>query len=391
MVQGSIGYQFKSGTEQREKITSIKAAALPLLLFKAVVTPFHRGFYCDDVTIQYPFKESTVSSAVLYGVGFSLNIVVILIVEFILTQNNIQWCIPGRGNPGKNEDNDNNPMLENRTKHYIFRWFAASFQVLLPFMFGAVMEHVTTDIAKYAVGRLRPHFLDVCKPDKSKYNCSHGYIQQDVCTGDPALIREARLSFPSGHASFSTYTMMFLMLYIQARLRWRTIKLLRPALQLIVFYLAYYTCLSRISDYKHHWSDVLAGSVIGVVSAILTVFKISSLFEESDEQVKYQDQIPNINQQLSLPSTSNGPVRNSNLNENSSDIYKGHSNNNPHVTDDHSKNMYVVNDSYEGWDQGNTRVRLNAHQGPDMMGHTNSAFYSEDLPPGSHSKITTNL
>jgi hypothetical protein len=41
----------------------------------------------------------------------------------------------------------------------------------------------------------------------------------DFCTGkDFAKIKEARLSFPSGHASFSTYTMLFLVLYLEARL-----------------------------------------------------------------------------------------------------------------------------------------------------------------------------
>lgn len=65
--------------------------------------------------------------------------------------------------------------------------------MFLPFVFGAVVEHLTTDIGKYSIGRLRPHFLSVCKPDSTKYNCASGYITADVCTGDESLIREARL------------------------------------------------------------------------------------------------------------------------------------------------------------------------------------------------------
>ena len=66
---------------------------------------------------------------------------------------------------------------------------------------------VLTDVGKYTVGRLRPHFLAVCKPDFSLLNCTTGlhrnFITEDVCTGGKDLIKEARLSFPSGHSSFA--------------------------------------------------------------------------------------------------------------------------------------------------------------------------------------------
>ncbi|XP_062590127.1 phospholipid phosphatase 2-like [Saccostrea cucullata] len=263
-------------------ICIVGLAAVPLLIFKVSVTPYHRGFYCNDDSIRYPFKSSTITSAALYSIGFVINIVLILLFEFIRYQFG---SIYGATNGGPATESttsytDSTVQTGRSTRRKIFQYFYNVYRVLLPFVFGAVVEHLTTDIGKYSIGRLRPHFWSVCQPDPAKYNCVTGYITEDVCTGDPSRIREARLSFPSGHASFSTYTMMFAMLYVQARLRWRIISLLRPLIQLILFYLAFYTCLSRVSDYKHHWSDVLGGAIIGVVTAILVVFKVSDLFEK---------------------------------------------------------------------------------------------------------------
>lgn len=61
------------------------------------------------------------------------------------------------------------------------------------FLFGAAMSQSLTDIAKYSIGRLRPHFLDVCKPDWKQINCSSGvYIKNFTCTGDLEMANEGR-------------------------------------------------------------------------------------------------------------------------------------------------------------------------------------------------------
>lgn len=70
------------------------------------------------------------------------------------------------------------------------------FHYLGAFLFGAAVSQTTTDIAKYMLGRLRPHWFDICQPDYTKFKCVEDnviqYIDGDVCTGDPKLIREAR-------------------------------------------------------------------------------------------------------------------------------------------------------------------------------------------------------
>lgn len=39
---------------------------------------------------------------------------------------------------------------------------------------------------------MRPHFLDVCKPDFSTINCSLGYITDYQCQGPESKVQEAR-------------------------------------------------------------------------------------------------------------------------------------------------------------------------------------------------------
>jgi len=71
--------------------------------------------------------------------------------------------------------------------------------------------------------------------------------------------------------------MFVLQLYLHGRLTWKGSGLLRPLLQCIAVMMAIYCSLSRISDYKHHWSDVLAGAFFGTVVACISVSTLKLL------------------------------------------------------------------------------------------------------------------
>uniref|UniRef100_A0A3P9HAD6 Phospholipid phosphatase 3 n=1 Tax=Oryzias latipes TaxID=8090 RepID=A0A3P9HAD6_ORYLA len=168
-------------------------ASLPFLIIEtSTIKPYQRGFYCSDESIRYPQKEGdTISDAVLCGAG-------ILIVSFSII---IGECFRIH-------------QLHEGTKSFVGNpYVAALYKQIGVFLFGCAVSQSFTDIAKVSVGRMRPHFLDVCRPDFSTINCSVGYITNYTCTGRDSEVQEARKSFFSGHASFSLYTMLYLAVY----------------------------------------------------------------------------------------------------------------------------------------------------------------------------------
>lgn len=238
-------------------IVCLVLGGLPLAAFNlGKVRPYQRGFFCSDDSIRYPFHSSTVTSTVLYSVGLMLPISCMIVGECLLVH-----------------------LKRIKSKSSFGSYVARVYKAVGTFLFGAAMSQSLTDIAKYSIGRLRPHFLDVCKPDWTKINCSTGYIEDFVCSGDATSVNEGRLSFYSGHSSFSMYCMLFLALYLQARLQVEWARLLRPTFQFFLIAASVYTGFSRVSDYKHHWSDVLCGLLQGALVAILVIFFVSDFFK----------------------------------------------------------------------------------------------------------------
>ncbi|XP_026147095.1 phospholipid phosphatase 3-like isoform X2 [Carassius auratus] len=234
-------------------------AGLPFLIIEtSTIKPYHRGFYCSDQSIKYPHKNGdTISDAVLSAAGILIGILSIVIGECYRIHYLNQGSKSFVGNP----------------------YVSALYRQVGVFIFGCAVSQSITDIAKVSVGRLRPHFLDVCKPDFSAINCSLGYITEYTCTGNQSKVEEARKSFFSGHASFSLYTMLYLAFYLQSRFTWRGARLLRPLVQFTLLMMAFYTGLSRVSDHKHHPTDVLAGFAQGALVAYCIAFYVSDLFK----------------------------------------------------------------------------------------------------------------
>ena len=134
-------------------------------------------------------------------------------------------------------------------------------------------------------GRLRPHFIEVCNPDIALTEEVCGppdapvFVTNFTCLGQTGIsdserrmrMHDMRLSWVSGHASLSAYSMWFCIVFLHQRMSTRNFRLVRPLIQVGCALFAVFTSLTRVSDYKHHAEDVASGAILGLIVASLTV------------------------------------------------------------------------------------------------------------------------
>lgn len=241
-------------------IIVLACVAVPLLVIYLTAEPYRRGYFENDVSLMLPYKEQTISEGLLAGVGFALIVVTVLTVEVV------------RDKRGKNVGE------KFLCASLIPGWVWESYTTIGIFTFGAACQQLLVNSAKYVIGRLRPHFFDLCRPNPAAGSdiSPTSYIQDYSCTNpmaDLARQTDMKLSFPSAHASFAMYTAVFFIFYLQVKCKWRGSKLLRHGVQFAAATGAWYVGLSRVVDHMHHWGDVAVGFVVGAVfGAIVFVY-----------------------------------------------------------------------------------------------------------------------
>eukprot|EP01133_Synstelium_polycarpum_P016923 gene16923-20130_t len=109
---------------------------------------------------------------------------------------------------------------------------------------------IFTDFLKVIAGRYRPD-----------------YAARVASGASAAIIRDGRMSFPSGHSSLSFAAMTYLSLYICGKLK--VFRKEGAAMwKILIAMLPYAICsliaVSRTRDYHHDFGDIIAGSCIGL-------------------------------------------------------------------------------------------------------------------------------
>lgn len=183
-----------------------------------VIQAVDRMYFPDDPNLRYPSVESWLNEQQKFPVEFGLPLLVVALVQI--------W-----GRSGAD-----------------FHHFALSL------LEGFAIE---TSFKKWMnlVGKQRPDW----------------FVR--LASGDEEKIREGRTSYPSGHAAETTMTFGILTFYLLARLRLFTRQshghFAKVMLCLAPLGFAVFITMSRVAAYKHDWSDVNAGFIIGMWSGFL--------------------------------------------------------------------------------------------------------------------------
>ncbi|CAH9114747.1 unnamed protein product [Cuscuta europaea] len=196
-----------------------------------IIGPFYRFVGADMMSdLKYPMKESTVP---VWAVPiFAVLLPIVIFIFFYLRRKDVYDL------------------------HHS----------ILGLLFAILITAVMTDAIKNAVGRPRPDFFWRCFPDGRDLYDRWGNV---VCHGKESDIKEGHKSFPSGHTSWSFAGLGFLSMYLAGKFkafdrRGHVAKLCIIFLPLLV---ASLVGVSRVDDYWHHWQDVFAGALLGLVVA----------------------------------------------------------------------------------------------------------------------------
>ncbi|OLN81843.1 PA-phosphatase related-family protein-like protein 1 [Colletotrichum chlorophyti] len=151
-------------------------------------------------------------------------------------------------------------------------------------LYSVLSSTVFQVMIKWLIGGLRPNFLEVCQPDISKAlqpggnqtgldGSGYGGIMwtSDICTREmDGTLSNALESFPSGHTTCMFAGMVYLYLYLNAKLKvfsnyhpsmWKLVLTYAPILG------ATLVGGSLTVDQTHNWYDILAGGLIGTMFA----------------------------------------------------------------------------------------------------------------------------
>ncbi|XP_062261006.1 phospholipid phosphatase-related protein type 5-like [Platichthys flesus] len=245
--------------------------------FTDTFSPAQQGFLCRDPALTKPDpgpeQLSLIQPVILYSVVGGLPVVLISGVELIIfllhhNSNNLY---------------DSDKVMVMADCCYVNPMVRRTVRFLGVYVFGLFTTDIFVNAGQLVTGSLAPYFLSVCQPNYTALSCqdtAHFVSQSDACTGDPQDIMRARKTFPSKEAALSLYTAVYLAMYVMSCIGTSGGRLTGPLISLSVVSLAVLTGINRVAEYRNHWSDIIAGQVIGGANAVFLVVFVVQYFKK---------------------------------------------------------------------------------------------------------------
>ncbi|XP_023699718.2 phospholipid phosphatase-related protein type 3 [Paramormyrops kingsleyae] len=261
-------------------IVASSMVSLYFLELTDVLQPAQVGFRCHDRSLSMPYVDSgdeLIPLLMLLSLAFAGPAASIMMGEGLV------YCMQSRmkmrpGSEGSiNAGGCNFNSFLRRTVRFVG-----------VHVFGLCATALVTDVIQLATGYHAPFFLTVCKPNYTLPGVScdkNPYITRDICSGvDQHAILSARKTFPSQHATLSSFAAVYISMYFNSTISDST-KLLKPVLVFAFAIAAGLTGLTQITQYRSHPIDVYAGFLIGAGIAAYLAFHAVANFRSSEDVV----------------------------------------------------------------------------------------------------------
>jgi len=152
-----------------------------------------------------------------------------------------------------------------------------------------------TNIVKVTVGRPRPDVIDRCQPLPGSHDAPvFGLVNASICTQtDRAILIDGWKSFFSGHSSLSFAGLGFLSFYLAGKLHLfdRRGHAGKAWIALGPLAGASLVAISRTMDNRHHWHDVLVGSLVGLLFAFFSYRQYYPSLSDRKSHLPYRPRI----------------------------------------------------------------------------------------------------
>lgn len=207
------------------------------------ISPFKMELPGDtnNPTVGYSYKSSTVPSVVAGIIAFGVPLLLFVI-----------WQIPQAIHFRKQYRSKSFTSAGTSLRDLLFELHSAALGLL---MSGTIMIFAVTCYKTFA-GRYRPNYFAL------------------VAAGKDEL--DGRRSFPSGHSATSFAGLFYLSLWLAGKLRLfhpnRSGETWKVLLCFVPTFCAFFIAITRTRDYYHNFSDIIAGSDIGIIAALIGYF-----------------------------------------------------------------------------------------------------------------------